>query len=467
MVAIPTIEAFHTLRPLVHRLLRDRAVTQLLILDNGHKASAARRWLYSIGDDPRVEVLNTRGDSLYRMWNDAWTRARYRGFDYLAVLNDDIVIPDGLIGHLAAALDDDPGLWLVAPEWTRPLSAGVDITGDVLPVRGTQRHGGISGWCFLVRVDVPVPPIDEQFEWWCGDDDLAEQVHRAGGRIGIVEGLPLDHEAETTARRHSWTYRAKWDDARRYEEKYGPGSAPPEWRRATVLLPTKDRPKQLVEAVDAILAQDWHNIEIVVQNGGKPVRLPRDPRILLEERPDNGIAHALNLAARRATGHVWHVACDDDVMAPGTLRSAIEALATSGYGWTYGWMEFYVHGPDGPELVVDESARPWPWKESDFQLGNCVHQPTAFFLGELYERLGPFNERFPFCWDYEWWGRLAATSPPLPRDHCDARYNIWPGSASEQHRDALISEVAGIHAMWDEWGFGLRHGEIEVAAKGA
>lgn len=455
-IAIPTLRALKTLRPLVRSLLRDPAVGMVLVLDNGHKTSPAKTWLRQIGQDPRVTVIDTRGWGIHRMWNWGREWATEHGFEFYGAFNDDLVVPDGLVCELACALTTDPRWWIVSPDWHRRLADGVDVTGTVRRVRGTQRHDGIAGWCWVMRTDVPVPPIDETFRWWYGDDSLAEEIHRAGGQLGIVEGLPLDHEQETTAKREPWTRTAIVEDGIYYEQKYGPGSAIP--LRVSVLIPTKDRPDRLRRAVEHVLAQDYPAFEVIVQNGGGPVDLPDDPRLIVVNEPDKSIAHALNLAAKHATGDIFHVAMDDDWMCPNTLWSAQCALRT-GEAWTYGWMRIYsesVLRPGRRHWISRTSACLWEWSLAEHKAANSVNQPTAFFTRAAYEKYGPFNEDFPLVWDYEWWMRLAVHHDPVPRDHCDSEYTVWPGSMSVFDHAAVVAEVVRLQALWAEKGYGER-----------
>jgi len=228
VVAIPTLEAIDTLLPLLASLLRDPTATTILVMDNGHVPENRARLDELAAAHPKLEIADCHGWALHRMWNWAWEWALEHGDEFVGIYNDDLVVPEILTTHLTAALRRDPTLWLVSPDWMRPLAAGQCITG-VRYVKGTQRHGGIGGWCFVLRASARargVPPIDERFQWWCGDDDLAVQIDLAGGKLGVVMGLPLDHYAETTASKHEWTHTARWEDARYYEEKYGPGTGP-------------------------------------------------------------------------------------------------------------------------------------------------------------------------------------------------------------------------------------------------
>jgi GT2 family glycosyltransferase len=237
LAAIPTLEAPDLLWPLLDNLLDDPVVGAILLMDNGLPEAARER---AAALSPSVKVQEFYGGnsrrSLYGMWNDAWQQARVWQADYLFLCNDDIRILRGTAGKLAEAMDwpnrireartrrrdgrydpaDDADLmywWLVSPDYNRPTHEGYDRNYSAIErVHGTFRHGGIAGWCFMLRADIPVVPIDERFAWWCGDDDLAFKVEAAGGGVGVYRGIPVDHEHETTARNYSWTFEARERD---------------------------------------------------------------------------------------------------------------------------------------------------------------------------------------------------------------------------------------------------------------
>lgn len=461
-IAIPTISAFKTLKPLVNGLADDPAVGRILILDNGHRSTQARSWFRNVQRrSPKVEVVDTKGWGIHRMWNYGWQYAREQGFEFFGALNDDIVAPRDLVRDLVDALDRNRDLWIVSPDWHRRLDQGHDVTGRVRRVTGTQRHGGIAGWCWVLRADIPVPPIDENLQWWYGDCDLAEQIRLAGGALGVVEGLPLDHDQETTARKHPWTRQAIIEDGRYFESKYGSGSAIP--YRVSVLIPTMNRPERLRRAVACVLRQDYPSFEVIVQNGGEsltPLTEPHDPlrddRVRVREARDTGICNALNRAAEVAIGDVWHMCCDDDEMQAGALWSAASALRT-GEQWTYGWMRQFREMPSGRRRQVAlHTARLWRWNLNEHKAANSINQPTAFWARESYEKHGPFNEDFPMIWDYEWWMRLGVRYTPVARDHCDADYVIWPGSTSVHAAEEMAHEVARLQELWARVGYGER-----------
>jgi len=186
---------------LLDQLVLGGGFDQLLLYDNGSTPQTADQiaerleWL---GLDHKAEVVASPERNLTEMWNDGWARALDAAGERhcdLAIFNNDLRIPDGFLIELRRALRSDEKLWAICPDWHRRVAEGTAITA-VRSVRGTMRHGGMCGWAFVVKAEARhhgLAPIDEQFEWWCGDDDLAFAIEAAGYQVGLLQGLPLDH----------------------------------------------------------------------------------------------------------------------------------------------------------------------------------------------------------------------------------------------------------------------------------
>lgn len=224
--------------------------------------------------------------------------------------------------------------------------------------------------------------------------------------------------------------------------------------KVSLLLPTLNRPRLLPAAIGAMLAQDYDDVEIVVNDGSDepcPSPILTDERVVVMENGSNlSIANALNAAAEAATGDIFYVASDDNLMLHGTIVSALAALA-GGARWTCGRM-----------IVDDGKNLPWvsPLVEWDPEIhgkvGNQVQEPTVFMTRRAFEESGGFNEIYRCAQDYEMWGRLGAVEPPAVRDHVDVFYRLWEGSLSTTAAERCSTEVEMIQAQWSGFGFGGR-----------
>lgn len=223
----------------------------------------------------------------------------------------------------------------------------------------------------------------------------------------------------------------------------------------SILLPTKDRPDRLARSIPAILAQEGPSFEVIINNGGgaheamidgRPAC--DDERITVIER-STPLSGALNHTASFAAGALLHVSCDDDVMQPGTLASAVEA----GGEWSYGKMQYI----QDDVLGAVAGGNPWPGTLS-LLFANAVLFPTAFYSHALFDEVGGFDESLEYVADYELWGRLGARHAPVVRDHIDYHYELWAGQVTSQHPTEINAEADVLRARWRDIGVGNREG---------
>ena len=223
VVVIPSIGCSVRLNGVVRSALASGA-DEVAVLENqdGHRHSpSALNMLVDDGllAEVRYERLPKLG--LYAIWNRGISLARNDrpGPAIAVILNDDIEIPAGTIRALMEALEDDQRIGVLGADYATP---HLDPVEDpvVSYVRGTYRHGGIGGFAFACRADVC--HVDEQFEWWGGDDDLVNTAVQAGYRTGVLLGAPVRHpEPETSAVKFPELSAAKDRDRERLRAKWG------------------------------------------------------------------------------------------------------------------------------------------------------------------------------------------------------------------------------------------------------
>jgi glycosyltransferase involved in cell wall biosynthesis len=103
--------------------------------------------------------------------------------------------------------------------------------------------------------------------------------------------------------------------------------------RATIVIPTHDRPQLLERAVRSALAQTVQDIQVVVVDDGsaEPVRLDlADPRLLVLRNPRSlGPSAARNAGLRVAQGGWVTFTDDDDELLPNMIQTSLEAAQRS------------------------------------------------------------------------------------------------------------------------------------------
>lgn len=217
MVAIPSRYNFDGLSNVVDHCYVAEDVTKIVVYDNGYtnpdEVAAINDW------GVRVDAV---GWPFYRMWNDAWRTAHEKGFDAVAILNDDITLfPYGLT-MAASRLAEAPHVGIVGLNYNRRVSEGI---GQALyrQVSGSYRQGGIGGHAFVVRASMwgKAQSIDERYHLWYGDDELFASVADAGFDLELALGVPVDHVASTTSVHFPELMARTGEDAALFASRWG------------------------------------------------------------------------------------------------------------------------------------------------------------------------------------------------------------------------------------------------------
>lgn len=225
IVVIPSIGISRRLYGVVAAALASEAEMTLVIENQTvdgekHKPTAREQMFERYGScEPKLTLIGAPSKSLYGVWNMGLDYARMSQDPIAVILNDDVEITSTAINLLGEALRQrDEYAVIGANYFTRFLDPVPEA--DIREVNGTYRKGGIGGFAFACRADRC--RVDEEFEWWGGDDDLVNQAMQAYWKIGIHEGAPVRHpEPETSAIHFPELLAAKDRDRIRMRAKWG------------------------------------------------------------------------------------------------------------------------------------------------------------------------------------------------------------------------------------------------------
>ena len=168
-------------------------VAEVILLDNGH-------------EPPLPGSIDGRGLGIYRLWNWGWEIARSRSAAVnVAILNDDVRILPGTLRVMAKALRAEPRIGCVYPDARVVLSRG--LPGKTLYTISTDPAAGreMTGFCFMFKGELPLPPFDEGYQWWYGDSQFDETIKLAGYGVARIDWLPIEHTSD--AETNDWARR--------------------------------------------------------------------------------------------------------------------------------------------------------------------------------------------------------------------------------------------------------------------
>jgi glycosyltransferase involved in cell wall biosynthesis len=212
----------------------------------------------------------------------------------------------------------------------------------------------------------------------------------------------------------------------------------------TVIVPTFGRPAYLAEAVDSVLGQRERDLECIVIDDAspEPVHVPRDPRLLVVRRTDNGgPAAARNTGLDAARGEVVCFLDDDDLWLPQRLELAAAGLrrAPLAICWTS-----FVHQPDasGTGRVLEGDV------------GDTILDGLTPSLGATAVRRAdalPFTAGMDNLEDLDWWWRMAQRCRVATEAEIGHRYRNHDGPRARTGLAArLVANEAFLttHADW-------------------
>ena len=256
----------------------------ILVVDNGSPdGTPAFLEEYAPVHDNVEVILNGENRGFAAANNQGLAQARG---DILVLLNNDTIVPPGLMGRLAKWLLDESSIGLLCPTTNFCGNEALVEPGyselDGLPRYAVWRAGAFHGktidlgvaamYCLAMRREVfeKVGPLDAAFGiGMFEDDDYSLRVREAGLRVACAENAYVHHVGQASfAKLSGEQYQDLWEKNQTYfEKKWGrpwrphksrPGVRPvrskvgSEGRAPEVHTPEKSRPKD-----EELVVQRW------------------------------------------------------------------------------------------------------------------------------------------------------------------------------------------------------------------
>jgi hypothetical protein len=133
--------------------------------------------VHTIESEP-IEGVNNIWDlepvNIHRWWNHGIDMARESNADYIAVLNDDLILKNNPINKIANRMHDTKS-----------------VIGYPVPNIGI-------GYCWVLDIKSNIR-ADENFKWWYGDDDIRMQATILGEVIYVPVEVNHLHPNQLTS----------------------------------------------------------------------------------------------------------------------------------------------------------------------------------------------------------------------------------------------------------------------------
>ena len=210
----------------------------------------------------------------------------------------------------------------------------------------------------------------------------------------------------------------------------------------SVVIPTKDRPEWLYEAVSSVLSQELQDLEVIVSDDGSrtpaETPLPSSDSRLRFVRVENstGVSRARNRGLNAARGRYVAFLDDDDVWGPKKLERQVRALQRSDAQWACSGAILFDRAsralgialPGAPDAVVERL------RQHNLVPGGCSNTLVS---RELVKTVGGFDPQMSTLADWDYWLRLAEHGLPAVITEADVGYRLHSVNMSNDPRQVL------------------------------
>jgi glycosyltransferase involved in cell wall biosynthesis len=177
----------------------------------------------------------------------------------------------------------------------------------------------------------------------------------------------------------------------------------------SIVTPSFNQGQFIQKTIESVLAQKEVAVEYLIFDGGSrdntvSVIEQYAPQLAYwESQPDKGQTNAINKGFARSNGDVLGWLNSDDVFTPaalGQVASTFEANPQADV--VYGDSSYMTK-----EGVMFRTKKARPFSIEYLRRRDFLYQPSTFFRKRIYEKVGPLDERYQSCMDYEYWIRMA------------------------------------------------------------
>jgi GT2 family glycosyltransferase len=205
----------------------------------------------------------------------------------------------------------------------------------------------------------------------------------------------------------------------------------------------------LRDSLESIRAQNLPDLDLVLVAPPRAdiEELAREYDARVVSDPSRGLSGALNagLAAARPGTEFFAWLGDDDLLTPGSLQTALDALdRRPDASMVYGWCDYMA--PDGTVVFSSRAGR---WAARLIGWGpNLVPQPGSVQRLAMTRAVGGLDETLKFGMDLDLFLKLRELGPLINVDSTLAHFRWHPDSNTVSNQDRSSSESEEIRLRY-------------------
>jgi glycosyltransferase involved in cell wall biosynthesis len=194
------------------------------------------------------------------------------------------------------------------------------------------------------------------------------------------------------------------------KEKFEPGTAIVPL--ASVIIPTYNRARLLGRAIESVLAQTFHDYELIVVDDGstdstRELLATFHGKLTPLIQTHHGVSAARNLGIEHSTGDLLAFLDSDDEWLPEKLSHQVALFDRTKESYICHTNEIWLrHGEQVRQKKVHKKQGGRFFQRA---LERCLISPSSAMISRhLLDRVGWFDEELPAAEDYDLWLRITA-----------------------------------------------------------
>ncbi|MDI6704272.1 MAG: glycosyltransferase [bacterium] len=185
--------------------------------------------------------------------------------------------------------------------------------------------------------------------------------------------------------------------------------------KISVIIPTFNRAKYIVEAVRSVLSQTYSDFELIIVDDGSTDETRETLKPFLDKvkylfQPNKGVSAARNLGISKSRGEYIAFLDSDDLWMKDKLGIQVDFMENNPRAKVTYTEEIWIRR--GIRVNRRERHKKYSGWIFEHVLPLCLISPSSVMIKrEVFRQIGVFDESLPACEDYDFGIRLAKRYP--------------------------------------------------------
>lgn len=213
--------------------------------------------------------------------------------------------------------------------------------------------------------------------------------------------------------------------------------------KISIITPSFNQGKYIIDNIESILSQNYDNFEHIVIDGGSTDDtlsiLKKYSHIKWLSEKDEGPVDAIIKGINLSKGKIITWVNSDDYLFPNVLSTIDKAFSDKDIQVVVGNMTCVT--PDKKFMYSTDYREKYYYDYLVRVNSDIITQPSTFFLKDLFNKTCGFNKNLKFVWDYDLFLKMFKLSPPVFIDKSIAYQRIYDETISRNNAREQAKEM--------------------------